>query len=180
MEESYSVYQDPDTWIRDITLLCCVLRLRCQPAVPYNEIADIVLRLWPCPADRLVQKVGPVDRWVTPLGSGMRPWLAEYLQLSFEHAEQFNTGLWAETQDWAMDMVREVLRITKLGQKGYIVMEDAEVGLQIKWRREGNWKAGSTPLAMPRRNHALEAAQAIVLRNSEKNRALSGAVRPGH
>jgi hypothetical protein len=108
----------------------------------------------------------------------MRPWLAEYLQQSFEYAEYWSTELWAETQDWCMGMVREVLRITELDQKGHIVMGDAEVGLQIKWRREGNWRAGSTPLVMPRRNGALESIRAAVSRNRENNRDLSGAVRP--
>jgi hypothetical protein len=30
--------------------------------------------------------------------------------------------------------------------KGYTVMEDAEVRLQIRWMKEGDWRAKSMPL----------------------------------
>lgn len=91
------------------------------------------------------KRVGPLDS-LEPVQDGLKPWLAEYLQQAFEYAEHWRTELWATTQDWNMDKVREALRLTELNRKGVSVMEDAEVRLQIQWRKEGNWKAGSIPL----------------------------------
>ena len=75
----------------------------------------------------------------------MKSWLAEYLQQSFEYAECCSTDHWSATQYWSAETVGEVLHLTELDRGGYGVMEDAEARLQIRWRREGNWKAGSTP-----------------------------------
>jgi hypothetical protein len=163
MEENYKIRQDSNVWKRDITLLCCVLRLRCQPVVPYETIADVILDLLPGVPERLAGRVGAWAGFGPPKGR-MKLWLAEYLQQSFEYAEHWNTELWSATQDWAMDIVGEVLRVSQLYEKGFTVADDAEVRLQIKWRKEGNWKAGSTPLGRPLAVGVLRAATADATR----------------
>jgi hypothetical protein len=158
MEELSNTLQGSNIWKRDITLLCCVLRLRCQPAVPYEAIADVILCLLPDVVDRLAKRVW-VHGGLGSFKSGMRQWFTEYLQQSFEYAEHWSTELWIATQGWSTDVVGEVLRITELNRLGYGVMDDAEVRLQIKWRKEGSWKAGSTPLGGPRSVDTLRAAR---------------------
>lgn len=163
MEESCKISQDSNLWNRDITLLCCVLRLRYQPVVPYEAIADVILDLLPNVADRLAKRIGASGGFGIPKGR-MKLWLAEYLQQSFEGAEHWSNELWNAAQDLGMDMVGEVLRVTKLHKKGYMVMDDVEVRLQIKWRKEGNWKAGSTPLGKPSGVDVLRFATANAVR----------------
>jgi hypothetical protein len=109
-------------------------------------IADILLELIPGQVDRLAKRLGPFDTLGFLLEGGVKQWLIEYLRQSFEYAEHWSSELWTMTQGWSMDMVGNVLRITELDRKGYSVMEDNEVRLQIKWRMERDWRAGSTPL----------------------------------
>jgi hypothetical protein len=158
MEGVHNVFQRHKVWKRDITLLCCVLRLRCQPAVPYVRIADTLLELLPCQVDRLAKRLGHFDTPWFLLEGGVKQWLIEYLRLSFEYAEHWNSELWTMTQDWSMDMVGNVLKITELDRQGYSVMEDSEVRLQIKWRMERDWRVGSTPLGKSMRFEAVRAA----------------------
>jgi hypothetical protein len=163
MEENFKICQGSNLWKRDITLLCCVLRLRCQPVVPYEAIADVILDLLPNVADRLAQQVGAAGEFRPPRGR-IKLLLAEHLQQSFEYAERWSTELWKSTQDWSMNVIGEVLRVTELHKKGYMVMDDAEVRLQIKWRKEGNWKAGSTPLGNRSSTDRLRTATANAIR----------------
>src|SRR3979411_1311611 len=138
MEELSNTLQGSNIWKRDITLLCCVLRLRCQPCCPLRSYSRCHSILSPDVVDRLAKRVG-VHGGLGSLKSGMRQWFTEYLQQSFEYAEHWSTELWIATQGWSTDVVGEGLRITELNRLGYGVMDDAEVRLQIKWRKEGSW-----------------------------------------
>lgn len=39
----------------------------------------------------------------------------------------------------------EILRVTGLAGRGYEVSSEEEVRVQVKWRRVGDWRAGSVP-----------------------------------
>lgn len=166
MEKIINIHEDPDNWKRDITLLCCVLRLRFQPTVPYTAIADVILELFSYLVDELGKRVGPING-LEPEQGRMKPWLVEYLQQAFEYTEHWETEPWVVvTQGWSMDMAMQVLKLTQLDRKGFSVVEDDEMRLQIKWRREGSWKAGSIPLGKTASDGVLRAAPAACYQGS--------------
>lgn len=149
MEETNSINQGSHAWMRDIMLLCCVLRLRCQPSVPFEAIADIILSLWRDVVEALARQIGGpgVSRAVE---NGIRSWFIDYLRQSFEHNGQCSTELLGATRAWAVETIQVVLDPTELDTRRYRVMEDSEVHLQLRWKQEGSWKAGSTPDEPPR------------------------------
>jgi len=42
-------------------------------------------------------------------------------------------------------MIEEILRVTGLKERGYKVTEKEEMKLQMKWKKENDWRYGSTP-----------------------------------
>src|ERR1700712_3894183 len=107
MEENSSINQHSHAWTRDIMLLCCVLRLRCQPSVPFEAIADIILSLWRDIVEALARQLcgAGVSRAVE---KGIRSWLVDYLRQSFEHNGQCNMELLGATRAWAVETIQVV------------------------------------------------------------------------
>jgi hypothetical protein len=151
MVNVHQVHRSSDTWERDITLLACILRLRCQPPVPYEDIADVLLTLLPAPTRKLAERLAPHDIQVSFLEHGIRTWLTDYLQNVFENAELLESKPWMVALAWSRELVGAILSVTKSNLKGHSVIEDDEMGLQIRWRKENDWRAGSTPLGRPQR-----------------------------
>ena len=151
MVNVHQVHRSSDTWERDITLLACILRLRCQPPVPYEDIADVLLTLLPTPTRKLAERLAPHDIQVSFLEHGIRTLLTDYLQKVFENAELLESKPWMVAQAWSRESVGAILSVTRSDLKGHSVIEDDEMGLQIRWRKENDWRAGSTPLGRPQR-----------------------------
>ena len=58
---------------------------------------------------------------------------------------------WREAREWSESDVRDVLKVAGLEGKGgegaeFGVLREDEVEVQVKWRRERDWRAGSMPL----------------------------------
>ena len=134
MAKRRKVHKGTSSWKRDVFLLTCILRLRCSPPTPYSEIAHIIQQYWPQHAQKLAAKISPETE------------LVAYLESSYEYAEENGNEVWAEARDWKTERVDATLRVVGLAGKGYSVLEGEELELQIKWRREGDWRAGSTPI----------------------------------
>lgn len=149
MEETSSINECSHAWTRDIMLLCYVLRLRCQPSVPFEAIADIILSLWGDVVEALARQIGGpgVSKAVE---NGVRPWLIDYLRQSVDNNGQCSTELLGATRAWAVETIQVVLDLTELNTRRYRVMDDSEVQLQLRWKQEGSWKADSTPDEPPR------------------------------
>lgn len=144
MEENSSILQRSHAWKRDIMLLCCVLRFRCQPSVPFEAIADIILSLWRDVVEVLARQIGGPGASIA-VENGIRLWLIDYLRQSFEHNGQCSMELLGATRAWAVETIQLVLDLTGLNTQRYRVVEDSEVQLQLRWKQEGSWKADSTP-----------------------------------
>ncbi|PBP19029.1 hypothetical protein BUE80_DR010087 [Diplocarpon rosae] len=128
-------------WKKDIQVMTCLLRLRCQPPVPYHLIAALLLRTSPSVPKRVVPKEAGLER-------SSREWLEKYLQEVYDGSEKWESEAWKVARNWNATGVREMLKSAGLDIQGrrFVVMREDELVLQIKWRREGDWRAGSTPL----------------------------------
>jgi hypothetical protein len=132
---------------REVTLLTSILRLHCQPPPSYREIAEPLLKTWPDAVRKLVQDVVPLETQaeVFALESSTKEWLTGYLQESYDFAEQWDSDPWTTARDKDRSMVEEILRVTGLKEMGYKVMDREEMQLQMKWKKEGDWRYLSTP-----------------------------------
>ncbi|PVH85317.1 hypothetical protein DL98DRAFT_511781 [Cadophora sp. DSE1049] len=152
----HKVHRSPNAWKKDIQVLTCLLRLRCQPPIPYSLISSLLLQTRPSLMVRLSTRVAPKD--VTP-GKGLQEWLEMYLQDIYEKGEEWESEAWKLAREWNEDAVRDMVRSAGLGvrdevagwEDGFVVMGEEELELQIRWRKKGDWRAGSTPLGRPTR-----------------------------
>lgn len=69
-------------------------------------------------------------------------WLACYLKENYEVAEKTASEIWTTVRDIPRKMVEGLLKATGLKAE---VMQMEEMLLQVKWKREGDWRYGSTP-----------------------------------
>jgi hypothetical protein len=145
MAKVHKVHWGKDAWKKDILLLTCILRLRVQPSVPYHEIANFFLRTLSALMVHLANKVVPDEIRPTFMGKGMKEWLVGYLKEDFNAAEFWESQTWLKARETDEAVVREMLRIAGFGEMGYVLADEEEMELQIRWRRDGDWKAGSVP-----------------------------------
>ncbi|KAK0108316.1 hypothetical protein ONS95_003132 [Cadophora gregata] len=116
---------------------------------------------------RLSAKVTP--REATP-EKGLQKWLEKYLQDIYEKGEEWGSEAWRLAREWDEDAVRDIVRNAGLGvdasiigrdrggeeDDDFVVMGEEELELQIRWRKEDDWRAGSTPLGRPARLDSVE------------------------
>ncbi|KAK6584125.1 hypothetical protein PZA11_003855 [Diplocarpon coronariae] len=128
-------------WKEDIQIMTCLLRLRCQPAVPYHMIAALLLETQPS----VVEDFAPEE---ASLENSRREWLEKYLEEIYDGSEKWESEAWKSARSCDETVVRDVLKVTGLDvqESEFAVMEEDELLLQIKWRKEGDWRAGSTPI----------------------------------
>ena len=136
---------------RDVTLLTCILHLRCQPPTPFDTIADVLLETWPVGAKQLAEKV----EGKRVEAAEQRAILSEHIESRFDWAEQECSISWETARKWNSQEVQEIIRLLKLD--GYEVTDDREMTLQISWRRDEDWRAGSIPLGGPLKSYSLVA-----------------------
>ncbi|KAH7350833.1 hypothetical protein BKA65DRAFT_593712 [Rhexocercosporidium sp. MPI-PUGE-AT-0058] len=159
----HKVQRSPNAWKKDMQVLTCLLRLRCQPPVPYPLIASLLLRTRPSLMVRLSAKVGPkvAPKDGVKWGKNMQTWLEMYLKDIYEKGEVWGSEAWKVAREWDGHGVRELVESMGMlgmsgtgdvgGENGFMVIEEEELEVQIKWRKEGDWRAGSTPLGRPER-----------------------------
>jgi hypothetical protein len=112
---------------QNIILLTIILRLRLQPSVPYVIIADFLLSTLPEIMPRFAKKVAPQKLQATILEKGMKEWLTGWLEEAFDRAEQLCTAEWIRARDWDEDAVWQVLRVTGLGERGFVAAGEEEM-----------------------------------------------------
>jgi hypothetical protein len=75
----------------------------------------------------------------------MKDWLVQYLENDFKGAEFRGDQTWWKARDMDSEVVGEMIRAAGLDGRGYVLAAKEEVELQIRWRRDRNWRAGSVP-----------------------------------
>jgi hypothetical protein len=98
---------------------------------------------------RLAKDAAPQELWPTFVEEGMKDWLAEYLEDDFKAAEFWESRTWLKAREMDEAVVSEMLRVAGLDEMGYVLATEEEMKLQIRWRRDGDWKAGSVPEGRP-------------------------------
>ncbi|KAJ5041096.1 uncharacterized protein L3040_005650 [Drepanopeziza brunnea f. sp. 'multigermtubi'] len=139
-----------NAWKKDIELVTCLFRLRCQPPIPYPIIAGLLLKTLPSVIGRIAETERSEDK--NP-ERGMKEWLEMYLEQVYDGSENLQSEGWKSARSWDEAVVKELLILSGLNLNGneYQVMGEKELALQIKWKSEGDWRAGSTPLEPLRR-----------------------------
>jgi hypothetical protein len=145
MAKKHKIHKSNAGWKRDILLLACILRLRVQPSVPFPEIADLFLRTQPDRMLRLVKHAAPKEIQTIIIENGLKDWLVEHLEEDFTVAEIRDFGTWRKAREMEESVVGEMLRVSGLDFMGYVLTTEKEMQLQIRWRKEGDWRAGSVP-----------------------------------
>tara|TARA_R110002060_G_scaffold51441_2_gene62419 strand:- start:790 stop:1089 length:300 start_codon:yes stop_codon:yes gene_type:complete len=75
--------------------------------------------------------------------NGLQEWLEMYLQDIYEKGEEWESEAWKLAREWSEDAVRDMVRRAGLavgGKDEFVVMDEEELELQIRWRREGDCK----------------------------------------
>ncbi|KAG4428665.1 hypothetical protein IFR05_015853 [Cadophora sp. M221] len=115
---------------------------------------------------RLSEKVAPKN--VMTGEEDMQMWLEMYLRDVYEKGEVWGSEAWKMAREWNGDGVSVVVGSAGLvmggaragaggeevgGEEegGFVVMDEEELELQIRWKKEGDWRAGSIPLGRPER-----------------------------
>jgi hypothetical protein len=161
MPKLHKIHHSAHAFQGDISLLTCILRLRILPAVPYSLISDIILTSWPGHALRLASKTLPENLQEGFLKSEAKWWLVELLEETYSDAEKREIEQWVLARERRREDVEAILRVAGLERKGFVVMTREEVNVQIKWRRDGDWRAGSTPLGRVGRPEGREVGEAV-------------------
>jgi hypothetical protein len=74
----------------------------------------------------------------------MKDWLVQYLENDFKEAEFRGDQTWWKARDMDSEVIGEMIRAAEL-DGGYVLAAKEEVKLQIRWRRDRDWRAGSVP-----------------------------------
>jgi hypothetical protein len=133
---------------QDIDLLICVLRLRCQPPIPYSAIASYLLDAFTVP---ILRRAGFNVSSVRDIPKGFdiekqtAGWMEKNLPEIFAEEEKKKSRAWRRAKKWDGELVRVLLKISELDEVGYEVVGREEMEVQIEWRKTGDWKAGSVP-----------------------------------
>jgi hypothetical protein len=128
---------------QSIHLLTSILRLRILPPVFYPLIASIIVSTISAQVSQLYHSLGTQQRFSAD-------WLIDYLEEACNLSAHFADGVWREALDVEEQSVVAVLDCVLQGC-GFDVASEGEVReavLQAKWKREGDWRAGSEPLKM--------------------------------
>ena len=75
----------------------------------------------------------------------MKDWLVQYLEIDFKGAEFRGDQTWWKARDMDSEVVGEMIRAAEFDGRGYVLAAKEEVKLQIRWRRDRDWRAGSVP-----------------------------------
>lgn len=88
---------------------------------------------------KLSEKLAPSEMTVD---KGMADWMEKYLEEVYDNLEKWESEPWKLARGWNEDAVREMFRVTGLDVTGggFEVMDEAELALQIKWKRDGDCK----------------------------------------
>jgi hypothetical protein len=142
------IHRNDASWKKDIDLLICILRLRCQPLIPYPLIASYLLSAFTIP---ILRRAGFHISAIRNIPQGFdvvketAGWMETHLPEIFEGEERVEGKIWKRAKGWDEGSVEEMLRISELDEEGYRVVGREEMELQIEWRRRGDWRAGSVP-----------------------------------
>jgi hypothetical protein len=68
-----------------------------------------------------------------------------YLEEEFSSAEFRRDQTWRKAMDMDSTVIGEMLKASRLEKRGYILAPKDETKLQIRWRMNGDWRAGSVP-----------------------------------
>lgn len=159
---------------QNLLLLACILRLRVQPLLDYSEIADLLFSMLPDVLIRFAKKAAPKEVKDSVAKNGIKPWVVVWLEKVFDLTEHAGTGAWLQARSWERKNVDEILGAAGLYEKQYTVAQEEEIDCkcspaecltthetsaigmsdmtadystgQIRWRRDGDWRAGSDPL----------------------------------
>lgn len=71
--------------------------------------------------------------------------MVQCLEENFKGAEFRGDQVWYSAKHVDAELVGEMVRAAGLDKKGYTLAEAEEMKLQIRWRRNGDWRAGSIP-----------------------------------
>ncbi len=137
MAKEHKVHRNPNAWKKDIQVLTCLFRLRCQPPIPYRIIANLLLKTKPILMVELSEKIAPSEVTVE---KGMADWMEKYLEEVYDNLEKWESEPWKLARVWNEDVVKEMLRVAGLDMTGggFEVMDEAELTLQVKWKRGGD------------------------------------------
>lgn len=145
----HRIHRGNDSWIKDIKVLTCILRLRCQPSVAYVNIAEYLLAVWPVAMLRLAGRKYSAARDIPADLDAMKELKEEYtnvfLPRLFETCENEEADAWKLAREWEDATVYQILKHTGLGDLGYNVCDKGEMELQILWGKTEDWRAGSIP-----------------------------------
>jgi hypothetical protein len=126
---------------QSIHLLTSILRLRASPPVSYPLIASIIVSTIPAQVSQLYHSLGTQQRFSAD-------WLIDYLEEAYNLSAHLVDGVWREALGTAKESVLAVLECVLPGY-GFEVAGEEEVReavLQAKWKRDGDWRAGSDTL----------------------------------
>ncbi|KAH6674199.1 hypothetical protein B0J14DRAFT_653509 [Halenospora varia] len=147
MTKTRNPHRTLSSWKRDITLLTCILQVRIQPAIPFSAIAECLLSTWPTPMLKIGERRMSKESRAEYVASGqLLEWLTKFLQLRFEQAESSSSELWTLAKECEKEIVEDMLTVTEFRDTGCELLTMDEMLLQVKWRKAGDWRAGSTLL----------------------------------
>ncbi|CAG8983733.1 hypothetical protein HYALB_00006302 [Hymenoscyphus albidus] len=145
----HRIHRGNDSWIKDIKVLTCILRLRCQPPVTYVNIAEYLLAVWPVAMLRIAGRRYSAARDLPADLEANKELKEEYmndlLPRIFTTCENEEEEAWKVAKEWDDTTVREILKHTGLGELGYEIADEREMALQILWRKTNDFRAGSFP-----------------------------------
>jgi hypothetical protein len=142
------IHRSNASWQKDIDLLICILRLRCEPAIPYPQIASYLIDAFTVP---ILRRSGHNIAAARDIPEGFdiktatQEWMDKNLPEIFERAENGETEVWKMAREWDGGVVNEMLRISGLDVEGYKLASKGEMDIQIRWRKAGDWRSGSVP-----------------------------------
>jgi hypothetical protein len=94
---------------------------------------------------RLVNHAAPKEIQTIVIENGLKDWLVEHLEEDFTVAELRDFGTWRKAREMEESVVWGDAEGSGLDFIGYVLTTEEEMQLQIRWRKEGDWRAGSVP-----------------------------------
>ncbi|CAG8949827.1 hypothetical protein HYFRA_00004152 [Hymenoscyphus fraxineus] len=145
----HRIHRGNDSWKKDIEVLTCILRLRCQPPVTYVNIAEYLLAVWPVAMLRFAGHQYSAARDLPADLDANKELKEEFMNVRlpriFTTCENEEEEAWKMAKEWDDTKVREILKHTGLGELGYEIADEREMALQILWRKTDDFRAGSFP-----------------------------------
>lgn len=126
-----------------LELMTCLLRLRCQPPVPYPMIARILQEVHPAATVSYTPESAP---WVTSPDPNKR--LEAHLEQVYDNLEKRQSETWKAARGFDEAALKVLLRNTELDAK-FGIMGIKELTLQIKWKKDGDCRLDSEAATSP-------------------------------